>query len=486
MLRVCYQYKLSPSKYLIPISYASILGGASTLIGSSANIVVSEMAWKIGQANEALNLHKFSMFEFAPLGLPIAVVGIIVIAFFGRKLLPERKTVTSTLADVEQKTFMTELEIQAGSDSIGKNVREAFLDHMPSLTVMEVIRNEEIIYPPVDNFVLREGDILLTKGAVNDILTVQQEKSAVIVPGLKQGGVRFTERNYTLAEVVIMPTSQFEGKTIEEVGFHRRFDVNVIAILRKGRHLHIQEKIMKLELAVGDTLLVQGGADGIAKIRQSENVLLLEEIGARVVNRRKAPVAMTTILTVIILASFNILPISVLALLGAITMVLTNCISLPQAYKSMDAPVLTLIASTIGLGIAMENTGTASLYANTLVAQVLDFGPVAVLAVIFLLTVFLSNYVNKSAAAVLMVPIAIAAAQAPGLGYEPMPFVMAVLFGATSCFMTPIGYQTNLFIYGPGGYKFTDYLKLGAPLVVLVFIMSMLLIPVIWPFVPLQ
>lgn len=482
-LRICFQYKLSPSKYLIPISYASILGGASTLIGSSANIVVSEMAWKIGQVNEALHLHKFSMFEFAPLGFPIAIVGLIVILIAGKFLLPDRPTVSSTLAGTNQKSFMTELHIQANSTSIGKTAKEAFIETMPGLSVMEIIRDEEILYPPIDEVELKENDILLVKGSVNDLLSVQQEKAAAIAPGLEKSGVLLTERNYSLAEVVLMPTSQFEGKTIEEVGFQRRFDVTVLAILRKGKHMHIQDKIMNIELRVGDTLLVQGGEDGLDKLRKSENVILIEEIGEAVIDKSKAPLAISIILTVVVLASFNILPIAVLAVIGACAMVLTNCISLTEAYKSMDAPVLTLIASTIGLGVAMENTGTASLYADYLVAQVVNFGPVAVLAVLFVLTSFLANYVNKSAAAVLMVPVAIAASQSPGLGFEPMPFVMAVLFGATACFMTPIGYQTNLLIYGPGGYRFNDYLRLGIPLVIVVFIMSMLFIPVIWPFV---
>ena len=486
MMRVCFQYSLSPSKFLIPISYASILGGATTLIGSSANIVVSEIAGKIGEKQASLHLEKFRMFELAPVGLPIAIVGLVFIALFGRKLLPDRKTVTSTLADLEEKTFMTELEIQAGSPAIGMTAWEAFLKRNPRLQVMEVIRGESIIYPPVDEVTLEEGDILLTKGSASDILNVQREKSAIIAPELGVDGIRMTERDYTLAEVVIMPTSQFVGKTIEEVQFHRRYDVNVIAILRRGRHMHIQAKIKGIELAVGDTLLLQGSSNGISKLRSAENVLLLEGISDSVVDVSKAPIAISTILAVVILATFNVLPIVVVAVLGAIVMVLTDCIPLKEAYKSMDASVLTLIASTIGLGIAMKDTGTAEIYANFLVSRVQEFGPVAVLAVFFLLTTFLSNYVNKSAAAVLMVPVAVAASQAPGLGYEPMPFVMAVMFGASACFMTPIGYQTNLFIYGPGGYKFVDYMKLGTPLVLIMFILAMILIPMIWPFIPMQ
>ena len=496
MLRVCFQYNLSPSKFLIPISYASILGGSCTLIGSSVNIVVSNIAASYGERMPHLDLHRLSMFEQVPVGLPIALSGLLLMAFFARRLLPDRKTVTSTLATTEQKRFMTELEVQPGSLSIGKNVWveaihpddrqrvwEAFLQRNPGLQIMEVIRGEEVIYPPVDQVQLQEGDILLTKGAVSDILKVQRERSAIIAPELGLRGVRLTERDFTLAEVVIMPTSQFIGKTIEEVQFHRRYDVNVVAILRKGRHMHIQEKIRNIELAVGDTLLVQGGEDGIAKMRKAENVLLLEGIGDAVVKRDKAPIALGVITAVILGATLNLLPIMVLAVLGALVLVVTHCLPLREAYKSLDASVLVLIASTIALGTAMANTGTAELYAEAVVSVVEPYGPLAVIAAFFLLTSLLTQFISNNAAAVLMTPVAIAAGV--GLGFQPMPFVMATLFGASACFATPIGYQTNLFVYGAGGYRFADYMKLGIPLIVALMLVAVLAIPSVWPLVPL-
>jgi len=483
MLRVCFQYSLSPSKFLIPISYASILGGSCTLIGSSANIVVSKTASMSASQYPLADLHSFGMFELLPVGLPVAVTGLAIIMLLGRRVLPERKTVTSTLESTAQKRFMTELEIQPGSSSIGQSVWDAFLQRLPNLQVMEVIRGEAVIYPPVDRVLLQEGDILLIKGTVNDLLTVQRDQSAIVAPELGIDSVRITERNFTLAEVVIMPTSQFVGKTIEQVQFHRRYDVNVIAILRKGRHMHIQEKIRHVELAVGDTLLVQGGEDGIAKLRRAENVLLLEGIGDTVIERSKAPIALTVIGGVIIGASFNLLPIMVLAVLGALVLVLTHCLPLKEAYKSLDAPVLVLIAGTIALGTAMKNTGAAELYADLLVSNVKSFGPVAVLAAFFVLTSILANFINKNAAAVLMTPVAIAAGV--GMGLQPMPFVMTVLFGASACYATPIGYQTNLFIYGPGGYRFTDYMKLGLPLILSQGLIAVYLIPTFWPLAPL-
>lgn len=483
MLRVCFRYGLSPSKFLIPISYASILGGTCTLIGTSTNILVSNVAADIGSANPVWNLRNLQMFELTSVGFPIAVAGLALMALVGQKLLPDRKTVTSTLANVEQKTFMTELEIQSDSPCVGKSVDEAFLSCYRGLQVLEVIRGESVIYPPVDQVVLKDGDILLTKGSANEILKVQRDRSAIIAPELGLDGVRMTERNYTLAEIVLMPTSQFVGKTIDEVQFKRRYDVNVIAILRKGRHMHIQEQIKNVELAVGDTLLVQGGEDGIVKMRNAENILLLEGIGETVIHPHKAPIALSILLGVVLGATLDLMPIMVLALFGAVLTVATHCLPLKEAYKSLDASVLVLIAATIAVGTAMDNTGTAEMYANFLLPLAEPLGPIAVLAALLMLTSILTQFISNTATAVLMTHVAVAAAV--GMGFQPMPFVMGVLFGASACYATPIGYQTNLFIYGPGGYKFADYLKLGIPVNLVVLVLATFLIPVFWPITPL-
>jgi di/tricarboxylate transporter len=247
--------------------------------------------------------------------------------------------------------------------------------------------------------------------------------------------------------------------------------------------MHIKEQISEVPLAVGDTLLVQGGEDGIAKMRSAENVLLLEGIGETVFNPRKAPIALAIISCVVVGATLNIMPIMTLALFGALMTVVTNCITVKEAYKSLDASILVLIACTIALGTAMGNTGTAQLYADFVVSIAKPLGPVAVIGVIFLLTSFITEFISNNATAVLLTPVAIATGV--GLGYQPMPFVMAVLFGASACYATPIGYQTNLFVYGPGGYRFVDYLKLGVPMNILTLAVGTTLIPMVWPLVPL-
>ena len=258
----------------------------------------------------------------------------------------------------------------------------------------------------------------------------------------------------------------------------------MIAILRKGRHMHMQEQIGDVALAVGDTLLVQGGEDAIDRVRGAENVLLLEGIGESVFNPRKAPIALAIISAVILGASLNLMPIMPLALTGALLTVVSGCLTVKDAYKSLDASVLVLIACTIALGTAMGKTGTAQMYADFVVSLVEPYGPVMVIGMLFLLTSFLTEFISNNATAVLLTPVAIAAGL--GLGYQPMPFVMAVLFGASACYATPIGYQTNLFVYGPGGYRFTDYLKLGVPLNLLVLVVATVLIPIVWPLVPIS
>lgn len=480
IMRVCFKYDLSPSKYLIPISYASILGGTTTLIGTSTNILVSGIASDLALQHPQYGLHALSMFEFAPVGIVMAVGGIIMIYLMAQRFLPERKTVTSTLANVEHKSFMTELEIQVNSVCIGQTVRKAFLNSYEGLQILEVIRGESVLYPPVDEVVLQRGDILLTKGTANDILRVQRDETAVIASELGLDSVRLTERNITMAEIVLLPGSRYVGSRIEEAQFKRRYDVNVIAILRRGRHMHIQEQIRKVKLATGDTLLIQGGEDAIARLRQAENVVLLEGIGETLVNTRKAPIALAVLFGVIVGATLNLLPIMVLAVLGALIVIITDCVPLKGAYKSVDGSVLLLIAATISLGTALENTGTAQIYGDFLVSIAMPFGPIAVLAAIFLLTAFLTEFISNTATAVLMSHIGVAAAV--GLGYGPMPFLVAVLFGASACYATPIGYQTNLFVYGPGGYKFKDYSILGLPLNLLVMAIAVVLIPIFWPF----
>lgn len=480
MLRVCFRYGLSPSKYLIPISYASILGGTSTLIGTSTNILVAGIALQYSTSHPNYGITPIGMFTITPVGIIIAVGGILLVLLLGRRLLPDRKTVTSTLADIEQKSFMTELEIQRNSSAIGRTVQAAFLDGYRDLNVMEVIRGEEVIYPPVSEVVLRAGDILLTKGTANDIVQVQRDATAVIAPELGIEGVRMTERNMTLGEVVVMPGSRYVNNTIDEIQFKRRYDVNVIAILRKGRHMHIQEQIRDIPLQVGDTLLVQGGEDAMARLRGAENLLLLEGIGESVFDKSKAPIAVGVLAGVVVGATLNLMPIMVLAVLGALIMIVTHCVPVKDAYKNFDASVLLLIASTISLGKALENTGTAEIYGDFIVSLVQPLGPIAVIAALFFLTSLLTQFMSNNATAVLMTHIAIATAIQFGFG--PMPFIMAVLFGASACYATPIGYQTNLFVYGPGGYRFTDFAKLGIPLNVLVWIMATILIPLFWPF----
>lgn len=483
MLRVCFRYNLSPSKYLIPISYASILGGTTTLIGTSTNIIVSGIAAKIAIERPELGLHTFNLFEFTGVGVINAAIGLAFLFFIGRHILPNRGTFTASIQGLDPRTYVTELEIGPLSIAINKTVSEALLARYPKLQVLEIIRGEEIIYPPVDEVFLQRGDILLVRGSVNDFVMVQQDRAAGI-PELLLQGISITEKNYTLAEVAIMPGSRYIGYTIGEVQFKRRYRLNVIAVMRQGKHLQIREKLMKIRLRIGDILLVQGDETAIAALRQAENLQLVEGVVESVVDRRKAPIAISVMAAVVALATLNVMPIVVLAFIGALTLIITNCVPLKFAYKSLNGSVLLLIAATIALGTVLKNTGTAEIYGSFMASALAPLGPVAVLAGIFLLTTTLTEMMSNNATAVLMTHIAVAIAV--NLGYQPMPFVITVLFGASACFATPIGYQTNLLVYGPGGYKFSDFARIGIFMNILVWIVAIIFIPMFWPLTPLK
>jgi di/tricarboxylate transporter len=348
--------------------------------------------------------------------------------------------------------------------------------------VLELIRGDEILWPPFDETELAEDDILLVRGSVSDITNAARSQGVEVIPELSPESVRIDSVNQTLAELVVSPGSRFEGASISEIGFRRHFGVAVIAVQRHGRH-HIREKIGAMRLRPGDLLLVQGDAAAVERLKDEEGVILLESLDDAVRNRHRAPLAIAILVAVIGTATFAPIPVVACALAGAILMVLTGCLSTRQFYRSLDVSTLVLIAGMIGLGLTAETTGATTWAANHLIDLVRPLGPYGVLAAIYLMTNLLTEILSNAAAAVLMLPLAISTARELGLDDDGVrPFIIVVALAASAAFSTPIGYQTNTIVYGPGGYRFSDYARVGLPLNLLFWGIAVLLVPLIWPF----
>lgn len=471
-------FDIAPSKLLLPMSYASILGGTCTLVGTSTNLLVAQEA-------RASTIYPMSigMFDFTIPGIAFAIVGFGFMGLFATRLLPNRSSVSSATASGRIREFVTEIYFEAGSPLISKSYQE-ILGKSQGITPLMLIRGDDVIFAP---FVanpkaqfIRAGDVLLLKGppgAINALL----ERDGITLPSAL-GALLADEgrgKTMTMVELVINPNSPLIGRTIARSGFSRRHgNAAAIAVLRRDEHL--RERVSEIRLRLGDTLLVVCEEPVIEKLRTSNEFILLEGIERQIVRHNKAPVALGIMALVVTLAAFEVLPIVILAVTGVALMVLTGCLSMRMAYDAIDMSVVLLIAGMLALGRALDKTGVISETSGWIVDSLQEMGPLPVMAGIYLLSTVLTSLVSNNAVAVLMTPIAIQTAIS--LGYHPEPFVFATLFGASASFSTPMSYQTNLFVYTPGGYRFTDYLRLGVPLNALLFVVAMWVIPLYWPF----
>ena len=475
MLGVASEFRLPPSKLLMPLSFASILGGTCTLIGTSTNLLVHGLMIDYG-------LEGLGMFEISSVGIAYAAIGLLYLFFIGRRLLPDRGTVTSHLQGAQRgaQEYMTEVQVPAGSQMIGDTVEHTLSAGHPAVRLLQIIRGEQIFWPPLDRVQVQAGDIFLLKGDVNELLAIYREEGVDLLPGLKAEAARYAVKDMELAEVVIMPNSSLTGRTLGAVQFRQHYGASVMAIQREGDHM--RDQLATMPLRIGDVLLVMADREDIRRLTTYEEFLVLEGVQEVVVREDKARIALAIVASLVLSASMGVAPIMVLALAAAALMVITGCISMRHAYTSIDLSVLVLIGGAISLGKAMESTGAAVLMADSIVSTLGNYGPQVVLSALYLLTVVFTELMSNNAAAVLMVPLAISTAI--GLGVDPRPFAIAVAFAGSASFATPIGYQTNTLVYGPGGYRFLDYTRVGLPLNLMLWVLATFLIPHWWPLVP--
>ena len=463
--------RTSPSKLLIPLAFGSLLGGVCTLIGTPPNILMNALLRQYAGEN-------FAMFDFSPVGVVVLATGIAYMTLIGRHLLPQRKAGTLTEA-YQVKEYITEVEILPGSPLAGTTIARSGLETECQLRVRSLLREGRKFPFPRRNRKLQAGDLLTLEGDPQGILKLRTQKGIEVVPerdnplpaGADTGELAVVEASLT-------PTSEMVGRTLREVRFADTRGLRVLALWRHGGP--VVKKVDHVELKFGDVLLIQGREEKIAHLAKGHDFLLLGGVSPPPYRPHKAPIALLTLAGVILLAAGGLLPISLSATLGALVMVLSRCLTPKEAYESIDWSIILLIAGTLPLGLALENSGAAPLLADMIIRTVGPYGPWVVLAAVFLLTSLLTEIMSHAAAAVLIAPIAFNAALE--MAVSPRPFFMAVAVAASSCFMTPIGHQSNALVMGPGGYRFTDYPRVGAPLNFGIWAVATAVIPLVFPF----
>ncbi len=471
VMSMCCEFGLSPSKYLIPVSYASILAGTCTLIGTSTNIIVSDLSAASGYG-------ELGMFELAAVGVPIAGLGLAFLLAAAPRLLPDSVNPTCELEGGGRRRYLAEVTIPRGSRLIGLEPREAFAGRRPDLEVLELIRYSHVFYPQRDDVRMAPDDLLLVKGTASDLVAVAAGGDVGRPPGDSGPDSGQEKGDSVVVELIMPPQSSLLGQRILESALAKDPDLHIVAVQRSGLHF-TERQVLDIQLRVGDILLLRLPWEKLAQLRGNPDYIVVEDVHHDIVQKEKAGRAILIFAGIVVAASTGLADMMACALGGAFLMILSGCLQIRDAYRSLQGNVLLLIAGMIALGAAMEKTGASRVYAEAFLSMVGGLPPVSLVGSFLLITSIGTQVISNNATAVLVLPVAITTAVQVGI--DPRPLIVAVCIGASACFATPIGYQTNLLVYGPGGYRFADYLKLGIPLNLLVLVMGSLLIPVFWP-----
>ena len=475
-IRLAQKYNLSPSKLLIPLSYIAIMGGTLTLVGTSTNLLVNSIYVNTTMAEP------LGMFEFSRYGIFILLIGLLYIIFAVPFILPSRTVTSSLTQSYHMGGYLTELKVAEESPMVGRTFMERSINKNYDITVLDIIREGMVISKNIRNTIIHPGDVLFVRGSLENFLRMKEVEKVTMLTDEKLTQAELIHDDNTLVECLLTQQSELVGKSLMEINFRRRFGSFILAIRREGAIL--RRKIAHVMLRAFDTLLVYGPRDKIKELSESGNFIVLGEIEATLQKNRFWWVSLVVIISAVFLAALGLVPILKGALVGMIILLVLRVISTNEAYQTINWQVIVLIAALIPIGIVIQKSGTAEWLATAMNNVVEQFDPalrpVVMVSLIYLMTMMLTEMASNAATAIIMTPIAISAAMQIGL--DPKPFIFSVCFAASASFITPIGYQTNLMVYGPGGYKFSDYVKVGLPLAIFLWIMATFLIPVLWPF----
>lgn len=475
VIRLAKVIDVAPSKLLIPLSYVTVMGGMTTMIGTSTNIVVDGVAVRHG-------LEPFSMFEITGAGLLFTAAGVIYIALAGPLLLPVRETLAAMLPDQKERRFVSQILIPLNSDLIGKTIAETGFTVEKGFTVIDVFREGVSLRANLKEIALAAGDRIVLRSPVSEMLTLKEAGNVAIG---SRGGSQSAFEPVQTTETVVMegvigPNSRLIGRRLAGLGLARLYGVYVLAIHRRGENM--AQQMNELRFDVGDTVLLEGPPRGLREMFDEGLLNNLTESSDRAIRRDKAPVAIAAVVMVMGLAAIDLMPIAGLALIAATAVIAFGCLDHQEAYQSIRWDLLMLIFGTLALGMALEKTGAAAVVVNFLMSIAGGLGPMGMFILVYVFTSVLTEVMSNNATAILVTPIAIGLAHQ--IGVDPRPFVVAVMFASSLAFATPIGYQTNLLVYRAGGYKFMDFVVFGLPLNVIMVVMAGLVIPIFWPLTP--